>query len=134
MHPNAEIGYLTQMCDTIFTTILDVQGGSGASGGDDSGTMAVVMDLKNRISPDFNMFDIESKAKDKSPYVVVALQECERMNTLLFEIKTSLESLRLGLIGALNITEEMEALVLCLTLNKIPPMWEKYAYFSKKPL
>lgn len=24
MHPNAEIGYLTQMCDTIFETILNV--------------------------------------------------------------------------------------------------------------
>ena len=24
MHPNAEIGYLTLMCDTIFSTILEV--------------------------------------------------------------------------------------------------------------
>jgi len=56
------------------------------------------------------------------------------MNILLFEIKSSLESLRLGLIGALNITDIMENLTTALTLNKIPPMWEKYAYFSKKPL
>lgn len=73
MHPNAEIGYLTSMCDTIFNTIVDVQGGSGGGGKKDSGTMGVVMDLKNRISPDFNMFDIQSRIKDKSPYVVVAL-------------------------------------------------------------
>jgi dynein heavy chain len=33
MHPNAEIGYLTLMCDTIFTTILEVQGGSSRGGG-----------------------------------------------------------------------------------------------------
>jgi dynein heavy chain, axonemal len=110
MHPNAEIGYLTSMCDSIFNTIVDVQGGSGGGGKQDSGTMNIVMDLKNRISPDFNMFDIEAKIKDKNPYVVVAIQECERMNVLLFEIKTSLENLRLGLIGALNITEEMEGL------------------------
>jgi dynein heavy chain len=32
MHPNAEIGYLTTMCDTIFDTIVDVQGGSGGGG------------------------------------------------------------------------------------------------------
>jgi len=76
--------------------------------------MGIVMDLKARAPPDFNMLDIAGKVKDKSPYVVVALQECERMNLLLFEIKSSLESLRLGLIGALNITEAMEMLSVAL--------------------
>jgi len=47
------------------------------------------------------------------------------MNLLLFEIKSSLESLRLGLIGALNITDIMENLSTALTLNKIPANWEK---------
>lgn len=73
MHPNAEIGYLTSMCDTIFSTIVDVQGGSGGGGKKDSGTMGMVMDLKNRISPDFNMFEIQSRIKEKTPYIVVAL-------------------------------------------------------------
>jgi dynein heavy chain len=39
MHPNAEIGYLTQQCDALFSTIQDVSGGSssgGGSGGDDA--------------------------------------------------------------------------------------------------
>lgn len=56
------------------------------------------------------------------------------MNVLLFEIKSSLESLRLGLIGALNITEDMEALASALMLNKVPASWEKVAYFSKKTM
>lgn len=56
------------------------------------------------------------------------------MNTLLFEIKSSLESLRLGLIGALNITEVMETLQHSILMNKIPATWEKVAYFSKKSL
>lgn len=33
MHPNAEIGYLTTMCDTLFSTILEVQGGGSTGGG-----------------------------------------------------------------------------------------------------
>jgi len=56
------------------------------------------------------------------------------MNTLLYEIKTGLEGLRLGLSGALNITEDMEALQTALMLNKVPAVWEKVAYFSKKAL
>jgi dynein heavy chain len=56
------------------------------------------------------------------------------MNILLGEIKNSLENLRLGLIGALNITDDMENLSKSLMMNKVPPYWEKVAYFSKKPL
>jgi len=35
--------------------------------------MGIVMDLKSRAPPDFNMFDITAKIKDKTPYVVVAI-------------------------------------------------------------
>lgn len=56
------------------------------------------------------MLLIEDRVKEKTPYIVVCLQECERMNGLLKEIKTSLEDLRLGLTGALNMTDAMESL------------------------
>lgn len=56
------------------------------------------------------------------------------MNVLLQEIRTSLNDLEAGLKGSLNITDAMESLALNLSLNLIPPFWEKYAYASKKPL
>jgi len=56
------------------------------------------------------------------------------MNLLLGEIKSSLEDLRLGMTGALNMTDAMENLQMALTFNKVPASWEKVAYFSKKPL
>lgn len=56
------------------------------------------------------------------------------MNILLGEIKRSLEDLRLGLTGALNITDQMEALGAALQFNKVPANWEKFAYFSRKGL
>jgi len=80
------------------------------------------------------MYDVHSKAKEKTPYVVVCLQECERMNILLTEIRTSLNDLDSGLKGTLNITDAMETLSEKLNLNLIPPFWEKYAYASKKAL
>lgn len=63
------------------------------------------------------MFDVNSRAKDKTPYVVVCLQECERMNILLTEIRSSLNDLDAGLRGALNITDAMETLAIKLNLN-----------------
>lgn len=38
-----------------------------------------------------------TKAEDKTPYTIVAIQECERMNTLTEEIRRSLKELNLGL-------------------------------------
>jgi dynein heavy chain len=38
-----------------------------------------------------------TKAEEKTPYTIVAIQECERMNTLTEEIRRSLKELNLGL-------------------------------------
>ena len=88
MHPNAEIGYLTLQCQTLFDTILDLEGGSGSGGGGnkDEQTLAIISDLKGRAPEGYSMLDIQGKIKDpkdKTPFVVVCFQECERMNTLL---------------------------------------------------
>lgn len=80
------------------------------------------------------MLEIMGKTKDRSPYIVVCLQECERMNTLTKEIKTSLLDLDAGLKGQLNITDAMEATQLSLNLNKVPDSWVPVAYFSNKSL
>ena len=80
------------------------------------------------------MLEITAKIKEKSPFVVVCLQECERMNGLLGEIKKTLEDLKLGLTGALNITDAMENLQRSLQYNKVPSSWESVAYPSRKNL
>ncbi len=43
------------------------------------------------------MTDLHCKAEEKTPYVLVALQECERMNMLTNEIRRTLKELDLGL-------------------------------------
>ena len=50
-----------------------------------------------RLPESFNMLDLHGKVDEKTPYVLVALQECERMNTLTDEIRRSLKELDLGL-------------------------------------
>ena len=80
------------------------------------------------------MFDLFAKVKDRTPFIIVCLQECERMNILLSEIRKSLNDLDAGLKGQLNITDAMESLSEALNLNKVSPDWEKWAYFSKKAL
>lgn len=46
---------------------------------------------------EFNVVEMMARVEDRTPYTVVAFQECERMNTLTSEIKRSLKELDLGL-------------------------------------
>jgi dynein heavy chain len=135
LHPNAEIGYLTTQGETLFALILSVSGGGGSGGGGKKKEDTVKEFIKKfleTLPANFVMIDIYARAKDKNPYVVVALQECERMNTLLSTIRTSLLELDAGLKGQLNITDAMEGLSSAISLNKVHESWEKFAYFSKK--
>jgi dynein heavy chain len=94
----------------------------------------LIIKFLERLPQEFNMIELRAKAKDKTPYVVVCLQECERMNTLIFTIRTSLEDLDAGMKGQLNITENMEKLANSMYINVVPDLWVKYAYASKKDL
>lgn len=80
------------------------------------------------------MIDINLRVKEKTPYVVVCIQECERMNILTSTMRTSLEDLDAGLKGQLNITDAMESLASKMFINQQPDLWVKYAYFSLKEL
>lgn len=58
---------------------------------------AILDEIMEKLPEEFNMVELLSKAEERTPYVVVALQECERMNLLTQEIKHSLKELSLGL-------------------------------------
>lgn len=136
LHPNAEIGYLTTTGETLFEYILSVQGGGSGGGGKKKEDIVkeLIKKFTEQLPANFSMLDINMRAKEKSPYIVVCIQECERMNTLLSTIRFSLFELDAGLKGQLNITDAMETLSTSLALNRVPAEWEKYAYFSKKSL
>lgn len=127
MHPNAELSLLTSEGETLFRTVTDVSGGGGSTGAGGGGTESMVRstleDFMERLPEAFNMVDIEARVKDKTPFVVVALQESTRMNGLLEEMKRSMEELQLGLDGALNMNDKMEALAKGMASNSVPALW-----------
>ena len=110
--------------------------GGGAADGTsrDQVVMEKLEDLLERCKDPFNMLEINSRVTEKSPYVVVCLQECDRMNMLLSEIHRSLNELKLGLQGALNISESMERLGSSLFIDRVPDSWSAVAYPSMKLL
>ena len=148
LHPNAEIGYLTTMADTIFGTVLRLRKGasSGGGGGAGSGLRGTLDELLGRLPAGFELISLNEKAaplllQEQSPFVVVALQEFGRMNSLLEEIGRSLIELQKGINGQLNMSQKMEDLAEALGLNEVPgrnpfhlTSWEKLAWPSRKNL
>ena len=148
LHPNAEIGYLTAMADSMFETILSLQGGSG---GEDDADMAnnireTLRFVLDSLPDEFGMIDMNERAEvefetEEAPYIIVVLQECTAMNSLLSEMRRSLSELQKGLEGALNMTDGMEDLASALSIGQVPGRnpfhkcsWESLAWWSKKSL
>ena len=59
----------------------------------------ILDEIVEKLPDEFNMMEIMNKVppEERTPYVIVAFQECERMNTLTNELKRSLKELDLGL-------------------------------------
>ncbi|XP_038597832.1 LOW QUALITY PROTEIN: dynein heavy chain 17, axonemal [Tachyglossus aculeatus] len=135
LHPNAEIGFLTVTSEKLFRTVLELQpkesdqgGGTGVSR--EEKVKSVLDEILEKLPEPFNMAEIMAKAAEKTPYVVVAFQECERMNILTSEMRRSLKELNLGLKGELTITTDMEDLSSALYLDSVPEAWVSRAYPS----
>ncbi|XP_041937573.1 dynein heavy chain 11, axonemal [Alosa sapidissima] len=135
LHPNAEIEFLTVTSDALFHTLLELQSrdsamGEGTSQTTEEKVKTILDDILEKLPEEYNMSDISSKTAERSPYILVCFQECERMNTLIHEIRRSLKELDLGLKGELAISTEMEQLQTALFFDNVPDTWTKLAYPS----
>uniref|UniRef100_A0A3Q2TME4 Dynein axonemal heavy chain 11 n=1 Tax=Fundulus heteroclitus TaxID=8078 RepID=A0A3Q2TME4_FUNHE len=135
LHPNAEIEFLTVTSDNLFHTLLELQSpdavmGEGASQTLEEKVKTILDEILEKLPEEYNMSDITSKTAERSPYIVVCFQECERMNMLIFEIRRSLKELDLGLKGELAMSSVMEKLQTALFFDNVPDTWTKLAYPS----
>ena len=60
---------------------------------------SILDEISDKMPDEFNMAELMGKVpvEERTPYVVVAFQECERMNMLTTEMRQSLKTLNLGL-------------------------------------
>ncbi|XP_008208864.1 dynein beta chain, ciliary-like [Nasonia vitripennis] len=135
LHPNAEIGFLTVTSENLFRTVLEMQprdvgeaAGVGMSREDK--VKSIIEDLLDKLPEEFNVPELMTKVEERTPYTIVAFQECERMNILCSELRRSLRELELGLKGELTINADMEDLQNYLYMDVVPPSWTRRAYPS----
>ncbi|XP_075250106.1 dynein beta chain, ciliary-like isoform X2 [Convolutriloba macropyga] len=138
LHINAEIGFLTTAAESLFGIVLELQPRDTSSQGSSEGqsreeiVYRIIDDISERIPEGFKMSELMSRdttdggQQQRSPYEVVCLQECERVNELMGEIDRSTKELLLGLKGELTISSAMEDLMNSLYLDKVPDTWQRY--------
>ncbi|NWT53908.1 DYH9 protein, partial [Erythrocercus mccallii] len=139
LHPNAELGFLTQRSERLLRTVLELQPrdsstGQGALGSQEEMVQALLEEMLEKLTDEFNMAELLAKVEERTPYAVVALQECERMNALTAEIRRSLAELELGLKGELTMSSDMETLHSSLLLGAVPESWLRRSYPSTASL
>ncbi|KAG7460463.1 dynein heavy chain 11, axonemal-like isoform X1, partial [Solea senegalensis] len=137
--PNAELECLTVTSDNLLRTLLELQPpdssrGEGAAQSTEEKVKTIIEDILERLPEEYNMTEMSTKTTERSPYILVCLQECERMNLLLAEIRKSLNELDLGLRGDLTMSSSMETLQSSLFNDSVPDSWAKLAYPSTKTL
>jgi dynein heavy chain len=144
MHPNAEIDFRTMQCLDLFRQLQEIQPKDGAAAGAGGLTveekikefMVRVADEAQLDSNKLNIDDIAGKLSEegRTPYQNAFMQECEYMNILIRTIVRSLAEIELAFKGELTMTEQMEALMDCIALNRVPPLWAKYGFTSQRGL
>ncbi|XP_035386791.1 dynein heavy chain 11, axonemal isoform X1 [Electrophorus electricus] len=139
LHLNAEIGYMTAADSALFRTLLELQprdwvaGAEAAQSADDK-VKSVLEDLLDRLPEEYDVAELQAKTAERSPLVLVCVQECERMNLLLTQIHISLKNLDLAMKGELSISADMETLQTALFYDRVPENWSKLTYPSTKTL
>jgi len=137
LHPNSEINFMTRQAEDLFSAISELQPrGGGGEGGMTMGERVKQQldEILEKLPELFLMIEIEERVEERTPYVAFFLQECERMNLLVFEMGRSLRELDAGLRGDLSISQPMEDLMNALFENRVPSTWEALAWPSLAPL
>jgi len=129
LHPNSQISLLQSQAATLFESIITLSGGGGGGGGGGASKESKASDMlthiKDRLPEPFQMLDVRARLTEMTPYVICGLQELEKANAVLVEMERALSELELGLAGSLNISDVMDAMIINLSFNQVPPLWLK---------
>nr|VZI11206.1 unnamed protein product [Spirometra erinaceieuropaei] len=135
-HPNADIASQIQETKLLFDTLLSLQPKVASSAGDskEEKVLELIDNLSKQVPENL---DYEGTAKifanDKSPLVVVLLQEIQRYNNLLNLIRGQLQDLEKGIQGLVVMSSELDDSFEAIFENRVPTEWQN-AYNSLRPL
>ena len=138
LHPNAEIGYYTNMSKSVWKDLISLQPRSAGSGEGMSreqyiGTIAT--DIESKVPSPVDVVVIRKKyGLQPTPTQIVLLQELDRWNSLTCKMKESLSELQKALVGEIGMSDELDAVGDALYNGFLPALWRRLCPSTQKPL
>lgn len=137
-HVNAEISSLVQDTNMVCEIIIGIESGGGGGGGAthdrDEAVMKTCETLLENIPDEIDREEVADRnSADSSPLKVCLLQEIERYNALLTQLKANNKLLIKGIQGFVVISKEQESVLVALYEGRVPATWLT-SYPSLKPL
>ncbi|KAL4712586.1 hypothetical protein ACJJTC_007181 [Scirpophaga incertulas] len=138
LHMNAGITRDYTISMDLATALVLVEG--TGSGGEKGNTEVVLMhmasDIITKLPPSFDVEIAQKKypVDYNESMNTVLIQEMERFNKLLVEVKTSLFDLQKAVKGLIVMSPALDNQANAMLLGKIPDNWRKVSYPSLKPL
>ncbi|XP_026819508.1 dynein heavy chain 2, axonemal-like [Rhopalosiphum maidis] len=124
-HGNAEMASLMGENRIICDALMILQGQSTVA---EENTEGKVLDLSSKILkklPDLIDYDTTAKNIKRFPLDIVLLQEIQRYNSLLSDIKISLIGLKKGIKGLAVMSSDLEKIFQCINEGRVPGQWLK---------
>lgn len=122
----------------LTSALVLVEGTSG--GGESGNTEVILMQMSSEILSKLpQVFDIELSQKKypvdyNESMNTVLIQEMQRFNKLLIEIRSSLVDLQKAVKGVIVMSPALDLQANAMLLGRIPDNWSKVSYPSLKPL
>ncbi|KAL4108550.1 hypothetical protein PRIC1_000265 [Phytophthora ramorum] len=138
LHPNAEIGYYTNMSKSVWKDLISLQprsaqSGAGISREDHIGNVA--SDIQSKVPEPVDVDQIRKKlGLTPTPTQVVLLQELDRWNLLTARMRVSLGDLQKALVGEIGMSDELDAVGNALYDGFLPNLWRSLCPKTEKPL
>ena len=143
MHENANITFQKNESNTILSTILSVQPrliGTGGGKTPDELVSELAALISEQLPPLLDRRDagantfVEKENGVLDSLATTLLQEMERFNRLLSQMKSSLSELQRAIRGEVIMSSELDKMYSALLNNEVPDLWTRVAYPSLKPL
>ena len=138
LHDNANITCALGETNLLLDTVLSLQprssGGAGKSWDDELAEVSA--DIEARLPPayDIELALIQFPVRYDEAMNTVLTQELQRFNNLTIMIEGQLKEVQRALKGLVVMSGDLEAMGNSMVTGRVPGVWSKAAYPSRKPL
>lgn len=138
LHANAEISYLQDMANALWSDLIELQPRVAGGGGGvtrESYIATVSRDVESKVPKEMDIMAISKQLGEvRTPCQIVLMQELERWNILVNFMSRMLSDLQKALVGEIGMSDDLDRLGNDLFNGYLPQMFRRYVPDTQKAL